>query len=43
MNATGHVTEKLKIDFFNFLGIICRFSINIWIEVHFFGIDWEIK
>ena len=27
---------------FYFLGVICRLSINIKIEVHFF-LDWEMK
>ena len=33
---TGHVTEKIGIDFFDFLWVSHRFSINIRIEVHFF-------
>ena len=28
--------EKIDIDFFYCLGVICRLSINICIEVHFF-------
>ena len=43
MNATGHMTEKIDIFFFNFLGVICRFSINIRIEVLFFCLHWEVK
>ena len=35
--------QKINLDFFYFLGVIRRFSINIWIEVHIFCIDWEIK
>ena len=36
MNATGHMTEKLALFFFiYFIGVICLFSINIWIGVHF--------
>ena len=27
--------EKIDIDDFDFLGVICRYSINIRIEVHF--------
>ena len=34
MNATGHM--KIDIDFFDFLGVICRFSIYLRFEVHFF-------
>ena len=34
-NTTGHVTEKFTLIFFDFLGVICRISINTWIEVHF--------
>ena len=38
MEDTGHVTEKLTMIFFNFLGVFHRFSINIIIkiEVHLF-------
>ena len=43
MNAIGHVTKKIDIDFYVFLGVICRFSINIWIELHIFCLLWEMK
>ena len=41
MNAAGHVTETLI--FFDFLEVICRLSINIKIEVHFFVCIWKWK
>ena len=41
MNVTGHVTEKLTL-IFRHLGLyICRFSINIRIEVRFFALGNE--
>ena len=37
--------RKIDFDFFDLKGVICPFSITIWIEVHLFllGKDWEIK
>ena len=36
--------QKLALIFFQFLGVICHFSINIRIELHFlFCLHWEIK
>ena len=40
MNATGHVPE-FWLRLFDMFGVIRLFSINIWVEVHFFCIDWE--
>ena len=40
MNATGHVPEYWP-RLFDMFGVIRRFSINIWVEVHVFCIDWE--
>ena len=37
MKDTGHVTGKLDIDFFDFLGDFHRFSISIRIKVHFYS------
>ena len=43
MKDTGHVTEKMTLVFFDFLGVFHRFNINIRIEVHFFRLHWEMK
>ena len=42
MKDTGHILPKNWRLFFRLLGVICHFSINIRIEVHFF-LHWEIK
>ena len=36
MKDSDHVTKKLTLIFVRLLGVCCRFSINIIIEVHFF-------
>ena len=41
MKDTAHVTKTLS--FFRLLGVICLFSINIRILVHFFCLHWEMK
>ena len=43
MKDTGHVIKKLTLIFFPLLGIICHFSINIRVKVHFFSLHWEMK
>ena len=40
MNATGHVPEFWP-RLFDMFGVIRRFSINTWVEILFFCIDWE--
>ena len=42
MKDTCHVNKKLTWIFL-LLGVICRFSINIRIEVHLFCLHWEMK
>ena len=43
MNVTGHLKKKIDIDYFYFLGVMCRFSINITTEVHCSSLHWEMK
>ena len=43
MKDTGHVTEKLTLIFFYFIGVFHCFSINIRIKEHFFRLHWEMK
>ena len=37
MKDTGHMTKKIDMYFFDFLGVFHRFSINLRIEVHLFA------